>query len=239
MPASGSRLAHSALRSISLDREEIGVVAVRDQRVAVRVHRQHALRAVDLALGEHDQPLGLQRPRAQPLRPREPVRPAQRVGLDRLQHQQLGAVQVADDRHVGRRALGGLVQRREVMQVQHVGVRGARGLQRPRPRRHLMLGVVGVQQPETAVGRAGTVLVGRVHRRVRGHRVAGFDRARHVDGADIDVVVEAAGVAVSGHAAGEDRGVPAHARERMREIPRDVRGPATRVKEQSHQDAGM
>ena len=50
------------------------------------------------------------------------VRPALRVGLDRLEHQQLGAVQVADDRDAGRDARRRLVERRQVVQVQDVGV---------------------------------------------------------------------------------------------------------------------
>ena len=48
---------------------------------------------------------------------------------DLLEHEQLGAVQVADDRHVGRDAGGRLVQRREVVQVQDVGPGGAASLE--------------------------------------------------------------------------------------------------------------
>ena len=107
-----------------------------------------------------------------PLGPGRAVRPAVRVVLDRLEHQQLGAVQVADDRDAGRDARGGLVERRQVVQVQDVGVRRAGGLQRARPGRDLVLGVGVVERGEDAVGRVRAVLVGRVQRRVGGERVA-------------------------------------------------------------------
>ena len=94
------------------------------------------------------------------------MRPAVRLALDRLEHQQLGAVQVADDRHPGGDPCGRLVERRQVVQVQHVGVARRRRLQRARPGLDLLLGVGVVEQREAAVRRARPVLVGRVHRRV-------------------------------------------------------------------------
>ena len=48
-----------------------------------------------------------------------------RALLDLLEHQQLGAVQVADARDVGKAPLRGLVDGREVVEVQNVGVAGA------------------------------------------------------------------------------------------------------------------
>jgi hypothetical protein len=50
-----------------------------------------------------------------------------RLRLDLLEHQQLRAVEMPDDGHAGRDALGRLVERREVMEVQDVRVGGAGG----------------------------------------------------------------------------------------------------------------
>ena len=114
-----------------------------------------------------------QRPaqRAHPLRPGRAVRPAAGVVLDRLEHQQLGAVQVADDRHVRRDALRRRVDRRQVVQVQDVDLVGARARERARPRVDVVLEHVVVERGEDAVGRARPVLVGRVQRHLGPHRV--------------------------------------------------------------------
>ena len=83
---------------------------------------EQLLGARHLRLGQHDHALAAPPPSAR-IRSAHARRAASaRVGLDRLEHQQLGAVQVADDRHVGRDPRGGLVQRRQVVQVQHVGL---------------------------------------------------------------------------------------------------------------------
>ena len=86
--------------------------------------------------------------------------------LDRLEHQQLGAVQVADDRHVRRDPRGRLVDRREVVEVQDVGLARARVRERPRPGADLALEGGVVEAGEDLVGRARAVLVGGVHRRI-------------------------------------------------------------------------
>ena len=61
--------------------------------------------------------------------------PGWRAGGDLLEHQQLSAVELADDRHVRRDPRGGFVERREMVQVQHVGLAraGTPELARPRP----------------------------------------------------------------------------------------------------------
>ena len=97
-----------------------------------------ALGALDLAVGESsEQALAAPRPAAHPALPRLGVAPSARArpSAIALEHQQLGAVQVADDRDVGRHAGGRLVDRRQVVEVQDVGVGGARRLQRARTRR--------------------------------------------------------------------------------------------------------
>ena len=98
----------------------------------------------------------------------------------------------ADDRHVGRDPRGRLVQRREVVQVQHVGVGRAGGVERARPGVDVALVGGVVDGREDAVRRVGPVLVGRVHRRVAG----GSKSTR----AHVEARVEARGVAVAGHA---------------------------------------
>ena len=77
----------------------------------------------------------------------------------------------ADHGHVGRDARGGLVQRREVVQVQDVGVGGAGVRERPRPGGDLVLVACVVERSEDAVGRARAVLVGGCKRRVGEQRV--------------------------------------------------------------------
>ena len=66
------------------------------------------------------------------------IQPVGGPARDLLEHQQLGAVQVADDRDVRRDARRRLVDRGEVVQVQRVGIRCAYRGQSARPCRHLM-----------------------------------------------------------------------------------------------------
>ena len=103
--------------------------------------------------GEQQQALAAPRPAAHPALPRLGVAPAGRRAVgDALEHEQLGAVQVADDRDVGRHARGRLVDRGQVVQVQDVGVGGARLLQRARPGGDVGLVGVVVEGGEDAVG---------------------------------------------------------------------------------------
>ena len=132
-----------------------------------------------------------------------------------LEHQQLGAVQVADDRDVRRDARRRLVDRGEVVQVQRVGVGGAGGGQSARPCRHLTLVGVVVERGEHPVRSAGTVLVGRVHRRGPRRRIERVGRGERLvegHGMDVEAGVEARGVAERlevGPRARDDRDVPA------------------------------
>ena len=111
-------------------------------------------------------------------------------------------MQVRDDRHVGRDAGRGLVHGREVVEVEHVVVGGARRLERRRPGGDVPLVLVVVHGGEHAVGSVGPVLVGRVHRCVAGGEV---------DRVDVEARVEALGVAHAAAAerAGDHRDVPA------------------------------
>ena len=89
-----------------------------------------------------------------------------------------------------------LVERREVVQVQHVGVARARRLPAPAPRPSTWCSaIVVVERGEHAVRRALAVLVGRVERRVGEQRVGRVERGGHVDRADVEAAVERARVA--------------------------------------------
>jgi hypothetical protein len=213
------------------------VEAVRHLHAAFGLEPEQLLAARDLALRQHDQPLARGRPAAHPLRPRLAVRPAPRVGRDRLEHQQLGAVQVPDHRNLRRHARRRLVDRRQVVQVQHVCVRRARGLQRPAPGGDLALERLGAELGEDPVLRVRPVLVGRMHRRVGRHRIGRRQRRGHVERAHVEPGVELARVARltgAGQRAREHGDLPAGAAERAREVARDVRGPAAREEGERH-----
>ena len=69
--------------------ERLRVEAVGDAGAAVRIEPEQRLGAGDLGLRQHDHALAGGGPVAHPPRPRLGVRPAARVGVDRLEHQQL------------------------------------------------------------------------------------------------------------------------------------------------------
>ena len=170
--------------------EAPGIEAVGNLDALLVRHAEQALGAGVLAAGEHQQALATRRPAAQALHPGRRVRPALRLGLDGLEHQQLGAVEVADDGHVGRDAGRGLVEGGEVMEMQHVGVTRPGGLQRARPRGHEVVGDVVAERGEDAVGRAGSILEGGVEGRVGEQRVGGVEGGGEVDGMQVEAAVE-------------------------------------------------
>ena len=170
--------------------EHLRVKAVGDLDAAIVGYVEQPVDALVLARGERDQALAASGPRAHAPRPRRGVVPARgRPGLDLLEHQQLGAVDVADDRHVGRDARRGLVDRRQVMEVQDVGLARARLVEPLRPEVHqpLVGGVVDAR--EDRVGSVLAILVGRMQR--------GLDGERVVDRAHVEAGVEVARVAVA------------------------------------------
>jgi hypothetical protein len=210
-------------------REAPWVEAVGRDDEAAGVEAQQLGGARDLSGREHQQALAARGPAAHPPQPRLRVRPA-RVGAadDLLEHQQLGAVQVAEHRHPGSDACRGLVQRREVMQVQEVRTGRVDPLQRARPGHDVLLVGGVVHGGEDGVGRARAVLVGRMHRRVS---------AGEVDGAHVEARVEGSGVAEAGKRAREDRDVPAVRRQRPRQRARHVRRAAAREEHEAADDA--
>ena len=218
-------------------RERGRVVAVGHEHAAVGIEAQQLLRARDLRLRQHDDALAAGRPGAHPLRPRRRVRPAAAVGGDRLQHQQLGPVKVPDHRHARRHTDRGLVDRRQVVQVQHVRASRADRLQRPAPGDDLALVLVVIQRGEDAVRRSRPVLIRRMHRRIDRHRVGRRKRRGHVDRPHVQPRVELARVArLPGprQRAGQHGHVPAGAAQRRRQVACDVRGPSTREEGEPH-----
>ncbi len=214
-----------------------GVVAVGHEHAAVGIEPQELLRSGDLRLGEHDHALAAGRPAAHPVGPRRRVRPAARIGGDRLEHQQLGPVQVTDHRHARRHSMSRLVDRRQVVQVQHVRARRADRLQRAAPGDDLALVLGVIQRGEDAVLRARPVLVGRVHRGIGGHRVGGAESGRHVQRAHVEPGVELARVArlpCTRQRSRQHGHVPPGAAERRGEVARDVRGASTREEGEPH-----
>ena len=199
--------------------EDGRVEAVGDLDAAVVGNAEQAIHALVLARRERDQPLAASGPLAHPPRPRLRVVPAgRRAGLDLLEHQELGAVDVAHHRHVGGHARRGLVDRRQVVQVQDVGLARPRLLQPLRPELHqpLVGGIVDAR--EDGVGGVLAVLVGRMHRRL--------DVERVVDRAHVEPGVEVARVAVPpglAERAGEHGDVPAVGGERAGERTCDLR----------------
>ena len=197
-------------------REARGVEAVRDDLAACRVDAEQRGRALALALGEQQQPLAALGPAPHPPRPCPRMGPVRRRARgDLLEHQQLRAVEVADHRHPGRDAGRRLVQRREVVQVQHVGPGGAGLGQGTAPRGDVLLEGRRADHREAGVRRARAVLEGRVHRRVaRGE----------VDRDDLRAGVEGTGVAVAaGQRAAHDRDVVPEHLQPPREGPDDLR----------------
>ena len=138
-------------------------------------------------------------------------------------------MEMSDDRHVRCDSGGGLVDRREVVEVQDVVVRGAGAVERPGPGRDVALVLVVVDSGEDAVRRVRAVLEGRMHRRVaRGE----------VDRPDVEAGVEAARVAeaVAAERAGDDRDVPALGGQGVGERARHVGGAAAGEEHQGIED---
>ena len=105
--------------------EDGGVEPVRERDEAVVRDAEQVRRPLVVA-GRHEQLRAVRGPAAQAPLPSLGVRPRRAVG-DRLEHEQLRAVQVADDRDARRGGRGRGVERREVVQVQDVGARGVDG----------------------------------------------------------------------------------------------------------------
>jgi hypothetical protein len=123
---------------------------------------------------------------------------------------------MGDDRHVRRDPRGGLVQRREVVQVQDVEAARADALERRRPRGDVRLVGGVVDRREDPIGRARAVLEGRMHRRVAGGEV---------DRVHVEAAVEALGVphAAAAQRAAEHRHVPAVGGQLLGQRAGDVR----------------
>jgi hypothetical protein len=218
------------------------VEAVGHLHAPVGRHAEQLLDARGLAGRQEEQALAARGPPSHALRPGGGVRPAgRRTGSDRLEHEQLGAVDVADDRHVGGDPPRSFVHRRQVVEVQHVSRAGVRGRQHPRPRTDLVFEGQVVDGREDAVRRARPVLVRRVQRGVGAQRVGRRERGRHVHRADVEAGEERGGVRVAPgrpHRAADDRGVPPVGRQLPGEGARHVRRSAAWEEQQSEHCSG-
>ena len=148
-------------------------------------------------------------------------------------------MQVADDRDVGRDARRRLVERREVVEVQDVGVRRARLGERPRPGGDLMLVGGLAEAGEDHVRGALAVLVGGLEGRIGGQRVRGRERGRKVDGVDVEPAVEdarVAGTAGQRQRAREDRRPPAGGGQRRGEVLGHMRRTPAWEEQEPHED---
>jgi hypothetical protein len=169
------------------------------------------------------------------VRPRSPR-------LDLLEHEQFRPVQVPDDRHRGRDAHRGRVQRREVVQVQDRRRARAGIAQRPGP--GVDLARVGgvVEGGEDDVGGARPVLVGRMHRRRRCgriERIARGERRVEVDDVHVEAGIETARIGMLAEIAArarQHRDLPAVRRQLARERARDVGGASAREELQGADD---
>ena len=148
--------------------EQLDVQTVRQPDQALARHPQHRSGALHTRRRDHEARAAV-RPGAQPRRPALGVPPAGRRAVgDPLEHQQLGAMQLSDHRHLRRCARGGLVERSEMVQVQHIDTIGAGAGELAAPGAHLTLVVEVVDACEDLVGRAAPLLEGGMQRRGAG-----------------------------------------------------------------------
>ena len=151
--ASPEVVAISRSRAKQLDVDAVGQ---RDESFTFDSQQRH--RALDTR-GRDDETHAAVRPSAHPLGPTLGMPPlGWRAGGDLLKHQQLSAMELANDRHAWRDVRGGFVERREMVQVQHVGLARAGTPELARPGPHVALVVEVVEHREDAVGGARTVL---------------------------------------------------------------------------------
>ena len=152
--------------AVNLPRPEVSPEPVRHQREAVGVQVEQRAGSLQ-ALGAVDDELrAAGGPVADALGPAAGVRPACGSALgDALEHQQLRAVDVAEDRDAGGDAPGGLVERGQVVQIEHVGLGASCGGELARPGVDLALEGGVVERGEDRVLGVAAILVGSVHRR--------------------------------------------------------------------------
>jgi hypothetical protein len=190
--------------------------------------------------GRHDEQAAAARPCPQPPAPNLGVAPVRRCScLDHAQHGELGPVQVAEDRQRGEAARGGLVRRREMVQMEQVGPTGTGA------REHVDPGsdeppVGGIANGgKDAIGRIRAILVGRRKRHRRSQRHLKPERGRVVERVDIDPAEEARRVGRLAPPSQRARGqpqLPPRGRQYTSERARDLRRAAAREEEERRQD---
>ena len=147
--------------AVDLARLERRVEAVGDDGEAVVVEVEELRGAAGSLRRVRDEPVAPPSPAADALSPLLGVAPALGRSLgDPLEHQELGAVDVADHRDVGELAGGRLVHRRQVVEVEDVGVGGSRLVELARPSLDLELEALVVEAGEDGVLGSRPVLEG-------------------------------------------------------------------------------
>ena len=164
------------------------------------------------------------------------------LARDRVEHLELGAVQVRHDRDVRHDRRGRLVDRREVVQVEDPRApQLGRSGDQPRPGRDHALALLRRHSRERPVGGALALLVGGVHRERRIHRILAAPPARHRvvvgGGHRVDAGEERRRVAeraLGAQRSARERHVPPLSDERAREVPGDQRRSAAGIEQQAH-----
>ena len=104
--------------------EPPGIEPVGQVNAALRGDAQQSTRTSDQAGRGYDEELAGCRPRAHPVGPGGGMRPAGgRALVYRLQHQQFGAVQVANDWHMGSNARRSRIQGGQVVEMEDIRLR--------------------------------------------------------------------------------------------------------------------
>src|SRR5439155_20054908 len=119
--------------------EDAGIETVRQRHHAAAIELEESAGTVDSSRCDEKAPAPV-RPFDHPVPPPLRVTPARRRPRgDPLQHQQLGSVQLSDHREPGREPRGGLVDRRQMVDVQEVGAADAGTLEPAGPGAYVTL----------------------------------------------------------------------------------------------------
>src|SRR5215211_4076675 len=194
-----------------------------------------------LGTGGHDQSPTTLRPETQALLPGPRVLPiSRRTYLQATQERELSAVQLADDRHPRKGAQRRLVDRRQMVQVEKIGLRGAGAGQRVRPGGDQPLVGRTVDLREDAVGARRSVLIRGLKGDAGGKRIRKLEGGRVVDRRDVYPGVEAGGVrllAPPAKRAARERDLPPARGEGTGQSAHDLRGASARKEEKTRADA--
>jgi len=163
---------------------------------------------------------------------------------DAIEHLQIRAVQMGDERALGPKPSGGLMHRRQVMEMNDVDVAEACALEHALPRPHLSLRLLRAQSRKDRIRRSLPILEGamewnRPHELIltapealkSGRVVRDLDAESLEEGGSMRLLPERA------ERPGGKHNLPTGLHERAREIPGNLRRTAARVEHQAHSQA--